>query len=225
MKPMQGKAIAEQWQQLRTALTFYDVASVDGKIAQIDTYAGMMQQRRRWAGLASKSLPENLEGLIVDSVTLLEATEYTEADLVDIGSGGGLVGIVLAIICPTLQVTTVESSGRKSAFLAEVAGALKLSNTEVLRQRAEVMIGEREFDWCVSRAAGRLAELAPLGLGLLKQGGKYIALKSGDVGSEIEEARANIELARGRFSGVFEPRLSRAPDGKPRTSLVVIEKL
>jgi len=134
------------------------------------------------------------------------------------------LGIVLAIACPTMNVTMVESSGRKSTFLAEVSGALALENVEIANVRAEKLVGNREFDVCVSRASGRLDEIAMLAIRLLAKEGRYVALKSSDIQAEVDKARPAVEKVGGTIT-IIQPRMPAALGRQSRASLVVVDKL
>jgi 16S rRNA (guanine527-N7)-methyltransferase len=100
--------------------------------------------------------------------------------VVDIGSGGGVPGVVLAILRPDLRVTMLEADQRKSGFLVHVAGLLRLSGVEVEAIRAEDAgrrAGTREtFDLATSRAAAPPDVLCELALPLLRIGGSLCAL-------------------------------------------------
>jgi len=107
--------------------------------------------------------------------------------VVDIGSGGGVPGIVIAIVRPDLRVTMLEADKRKSGFLMHVAGLLRLSGVEVDAVRAEDAgrrAGTREtFDLATSRAAAPADVLCELALPLLRIGGSLYALVTGAAGA------------------------------------------
>jgi len=211
---------------IREELERIGIPDCESKAARIEEYLVRVKQRRRWAGLVSRSVAGNPEAAVLESIGMISAIPAGEAkDIVEIGSGGGLLGLVLATACPGWSVTMVESSGRKCAFVAEAVGALGLPNAVVLNARAEELVGLAYFDVAVSRAAGRLREVAPLALGLLREGGRYVALKGSETDAEIEEARAALREAGGRLAGVIHPGLSTAGGPAAGLSLVVIEKM
>lgn len=213
----------KEWSDLREILQEYEIGSIDGKIDLIDRYTRMLSQRRDWAGLTSRTLPDNIEGMVVDSLAVLTAAGLGAVDVVEIGSGGGLLGIVVSIVCGSWEVTMVESSSRKSAFLAEVVGSLGIENVKVHSGRAEQLEDKGTFDLCLSRASGRLIDLAPVAMGLLKPAGKYIALKASEVAGEVEEARGAVAAAGGKPAVIWGAAdLPSACAG--RVSLVVIER-
>lgn len=99
---------------------------------------------------------------------------------VDVGSGAGLPGVVLAIVHPEYHVTAVESVARKATFLREAARQLGLSNLDCVRQdvhRLAAQPGFAPFDALVARAFGPLSALLRLGQSLLRPGGEVWAMK------------------------------------------------
>ncbi len=109
--------------------------------------------------------------------------------LVDLGSGAGLPGIVLAILRPDVQVTLVEPMARRTAFLAECVDELGLENVEICRARAEDLAGELQADVVTSRAVARLDRLVVLAAGVCRPGGLVLAIKGASAAAELDEAR------------------------------------
>jgi 16S rRNA (guanine527-N7)-methyltransferase len=134
---------------------------------------------------------------VVDSLTLLAplaAVEGIESG-VDIGSGGGLPAIPLAIARPEIRWTLIESTGKKARFLEAVSRRLGLANIQVVQSRAEVAArtAMREaFDVATSRAVGALGDVALWSLPLLKVGGLMMAIKGERAGEEIAAAKQTL---------------------------------
>jgi len=128
----------------------------------------------------------------VDSLTPLPWIERPDGLLIDLGSGGGFPGIPLRIALPELQLTLVESSRKKTSFLAHIVRTLHLDNVTIIRERVESLIGEPAcagaFDTLLSRAAFKLPELLRMASFFLKPGGLLIALKGPDPQKEMAEA-------------------------------------
>jgi 16S rRNA (guanine527-N7)-methyltransferase len=137
--------------------------------------------------------------------------------LVDLGSGAGLPGIVLAILLPQARVTLVEPMARRVEFLHECLSALGLQNAEVLRGRGEELAGKLSADVVTSRAVAPLDRLAGLSTGLARSGGRVLAVKGASAPAEL--ARARPALAR---LGVTDARveIARSPDGEVSTTVV-----
>lgn len=135
------------------------------------------------------------------------------ARVTDVGSGGGLPGIVLAIARPDLTVTLVEPLARRTAFLDEVIGHLRLDRVSVVRARAEDAVSlVGPADIVVARAVAPLDRLAAWCLPLTVQGGHVLALKGESAAGEVDEHREAIRHRGGGAPvlcrcgvGVIEP--------------------
>ena len=103
--------------------------------------------------------------------------------LLDVGSGGGLPGVVIAIGCPDIDVTCVDAVGKKAAFVQQVAGALGLSNLHGRHGRVEAIAGP--FDVVTSRAFASLADFTAWSDGALAEGGVWLAIKGRRPDDEI----------------------------------------
>jgi 16S rRNA (guanine527-N7)-methyltransferase len=111
-----------------------------------------------------------------------------QATVVDIGSGAGLPGVVLAIVRPDLSITLLEPLLRRTNFLTEVVEELELTNVTVRRARAEEVVGEYAADVVTARAVAPLERLVGWALPLLRPGGELLALKGDRAAAELEEA-------------------------------------
>ncbi|WP_165966899.1 16S rRNA (guanine(527)-N(7))-methyltransferase RsmG [Actinomadura sp. 7K507] len=140
-----------------------------------------------------------------------------DAQVVDVGSGAGLPGVVLAIVRPDLRVTLLEPLLRRTTFLDECVEMLGLPNVEVRRGRAEDVAGEFSVDVATARAVAPLARLATWALPLLRPGGEMLALKGERAAAELEEAKTVLD----RF-GVRSTELLQVGQGMvdPPTTLV-----
>lgn len=96
--------------------------------------------------------------------------------VLDVGSGGGLPGVVLALMRPALDVTCVDTVGKKAAFVRQVAGALPLPNLHAAHSRVEALAAP-PFDLVTSRAFASLADFTRLTRPLLAPGGAWMAMK------------------------------------------------
>lgn len=110
----------------------------------------------------------------------------------DIGTGGGMPGLILAIVRPDLHVRLIEPMERRCVWLTECIDELGLSNAEVLRGRAEEYHDAFEVDVVTARAVTALRKLIPLTVPLLQDGGETVFLKGSGVDAEIEAARKQI---------------------------------
>ena len=110
----------------------------------------------------------------------------------DVGSGAGLPGVVIAICCPDLDVTCVDTVAKKAAFIQQVAAALQLPNLRGLHARVENLSGP--FDVISSRAFASLADFVSWSRAALGDGGCWLAMKGRHPGEEIAALPAGISV-------------------------------
>ena len=118
------------------------------------------------------------------------------ADVVDVGSGAGLPGLVLGLLRPDIKVTLLEPLLRRTVFLDEAVEKLALPNVRVQRGRAEEVHGELQADLVTARAVAPLARLAGWSLPLLRKNGSLLALKGEQAESELAEAEKDVSKLR-----------------------------
>ena len=118
------------------------------------------------------------------------------ARVADIGTGGGLPGLVLAIVRPDARFLLIEPMERRCAWLAEQIERLGLENVEVKRGRAEEFHGAFEVDQVTARAVTALRKLIPLAAPLLREGGELLLLKGSSVEAEIDAAEKQLRRFR-----------------------------
>ncbi len=129
---------------------------------------------------------------LLDSLAI---APFVSGTLADIGSGAGLPGIPLALALPDLDVTLVESSGKKTRFMREAQRHLNLANLRVAESRAESFEPPGLFDCLVSRAFGSLAEFVRVGGHLLAENGRLLAMKGRQPADEIAALPSGWRLA------------------------------
>jgi 16S rRNA (guanine527-N7)-methyltransferase len=113
--------------------------------------------------------------------------------VIDVGSGGGLPGLVVAIARPDVHVTLVEPMERRTAWLEEQVQALRLENVTVCRARAQEAPYAEAADQVTARAVSALKTLIPLVAPLAKPGGELVLMKGASAAREIEEAAKQIK--------------------------------
>ncbi|KAI3765780.1 hypothetical protein L2E82_15824 [Cichorium intybus] len=125
-------------------------------------------------------------------------SSFENLNLVDVGSGAGLPGLILAIACPGWQVTLLESLNKRCIFLEYAVGLIGLSNVKVIRGRAEDVGQNQEFrevfDVTVARAVAEMRILAEYCLPLVRVGGLFVAAKGHAPVEEVERAKRAISL-------------------------------
>jgi len=132
---------------------------------------------------------------LLDSLAVLPHLPHRAGlRLIDVGSGGGLPGIPLAIARPAWQVVLLDSSQKKCAFLRQAAAELKLSNAEVVNSRAESFESARPFDVVIARAFSSLAEVAANATHLLARGARLVAMKGNYPKAEIAALPSHVAV-------------------------------
>ena len=140
------------------------------------TYLSLLQKWNKVYNLTAVRDPLEMVTLhLLDSLSVLP---YIKANnLLDVGSGGGLPGIVLAICKPALQVTTIDTVQKKAIFMRQVKGELGLSNLTVVHARVESYKPIEKFDAIISRAFSEVALFIKLTQHLLAENGQWLAMK------------------------------------------------
>ena len=113
--------------------------------------------------------------------------------VLDVGSGGGLPGVVLAIMLPAIDVTCVDTVGKKAAFVRQVAGTLRLPNLHAEHARVE-RLALPPFDLITSRAFASLTDFVSLSRGLLKPAGVWMAMKGKPPEEEIALLPSDVKV-------------------------------
>lgn len=108
-----------------------------------------------------------------------------QGPVLDIGTGAGLPGLPLAIACPDLPFTLLDTNGKKTRFVQQVVGELGLRNVEVIRARVESLHRPRQFMRITSRAFATLASMLAISKGLLANDGCWLAMKGARPDAEI----------------------------------------
>ena len=153
--------------------------------------------------IGPRESPRLWERHVLNCAGLAELLAPDETVL-DLGSGAGLPGLVLAIRRPDLQVVLVEPLLRRATFLTEAVDVLGLGNVTVRRARGEELAGAVEVDVVTARAVAPLGRLAAWSLPLLRSGGRLLALKGEQAEAELAAARPGLKKAGAVAADVVE---------------------
>lgn len=143
---------------------------------------------------------------LLDSLVVLP---HVRGRLLDVGAGAGLPGIPLAIANPALDVTVLDSNGKKARFMRHAQRTLGLANVAVVEARAEAFEAERPFDTIVSRAFASLSDFLVQTESLLAAGGQWVAMKGKLDPEELAQVPARFvirETHRLQVPGLDEDR-------------------
>ena len=129
---------------------------------------------------------------VLDSLSVLPYIKGQR--LLDVGSGGGLPGIVLAICLPELQVVTIDTVQKKAIFMRQVKGELGLDNLQVVHARVEAYEAEAPFDMIISRAFSEVDQFMALTQHLLAEDGHWFAMKGVSPKAELDALKVSGEI-------------------------------
>lgn len=216
------------------------IAFEPGEVDRLGRYVALLLAANEVINLtAIRSAEEAWDRHVLDSLTLLSLLAEAGGEdggpvrLLDVGSGGGLPGVPLAICAPSVRVTLLDATEKKCRFLRHVASELDLENVRVIHGRAERAGHDRgkrvdsggvtrhdgamrgAFDVVTARAVGRLATLAELTVPFARTGGLVALIKGERADEEVAEAKQALHMLHASHAGTIE-----TPTGR----VVVLEK-
>lgn len=175
---------------LRRGLDALGLKLSDTQIGQLLAYLDLIG---KWNKVYNLTAVRDVSGMLthhlLDSlavvVPLMRHTRGAPTRLLDVGSGAGLPGAVIAICCPQVEVDCVDAVAKKAAFIRQVAATLSLPNLRGIHGRVEKLVGH--YDLAVSRAFASLAEFIALSDGAVAPDGVWMAQKGREPSAEIAE--------------------------------------
>jgi len=207
----------------------FDIPLSDTQIRRFDAYRSMLLSWNQRTNLTAVTDPAEVDRrLFLDSILLLSALDAAlqlmdarPGRMIDVGSGAGFPGLPLKIMRPDLDITLVEATGKKVAFLDACIVDLGLEHIVTIHGRAEDLghdPGYRErFDIVTARAVASLPALLELGLPFLHPGGRGLFPKGLDIAEELSAATAAAPLVGGRI-------VATRPLPGGQTTLVAVAK-
>lgn len=196
--------------RIASGLTALGLTPPDGAAARLAEYGRLLLEQNQVMNLTAITEPDQVADLhFLDSAALLTLGEDLRGKrLIDVGTGAGFPGLPLRILEPSLQLTLLDSLGKRVNWLASVCNTLGLEGVECLHARAEeqaLVKGFRDsFDFATARAVADLRLLCELCLPYVKVGGLFLAMKSTDSAQELEDAAHCIKLLGGRVEEPFD---------------------
>jgi 16S rRNA (guanine527-N7)-methyltransferase len=182
---------------LRAGVEALGLALSDAQIKHLLDYAALIQKWNKVYNLTALRDPADmLTHHLLDSLTavppLTRHTQGRPIKVLDVGSGGGLPGVVLAICMPELQVTCVDTVAKKAAFVQQVAVSLRLSNLRGLHARVESLTDP--YQVICSRAFASLHDFVTWSRSALAEGGVWMAMKGKHPQVEIGALPADVKV-------------------------------
>jgi 16S rRNA (guanine527-N7)-methyltransferase len=189
MAPMEG--------ELRAGLAELGLLLSDAQVGQLLQFAGLLQKWTQVYNLTALRRPEEiLTHHVLDCAAVLEPLSRwagrVPRRILDVGSGGGLPGVVIAIACPEITVDCVDAVAKKVAFVQQAASALRLPNLRGLHGRVEQL--QDSYDLVTSRAFATLADFASLSKAALVPSGVWMAMKAKFPAHEVAALPPDVEM-------------------------------
>lgn len=211
---------------LQAALEEYDLALDTAAVDRLCRYHELLIEWNKVMNLTALTEPRDVAVKhFADSLMLLRYGELSPgATLIDVGTGAGFPGMVLAIARPDLHITLLDSLQKRLSFLDEVSAVLALDNVATLHSRAEdgARTGLRDsFDYAVARAVAPLNVLCEYCLPYVKVGGSFLAMKGKSADEELAQAQNAVEQLCGIITGQHRFTLGEAGE----RGIVTIQKI
>jgi 16S rRNA (guanine527-N7)-methyltransferase len=186
---------------LNAGLASLGLALSDAQVTQLLDYLALLQKWNKVYNLTAVRNPaEMLTHHLLDSLAaiqpLLRQTSGEPIKLLDVGSGGGLPGVVIAIVCPQIDVSCVDTVGKKAAFIQQAAATLKLPNLRGVHARVETLRAEQGggFDVVCSRAFASLVDFTTWSRAALKPDAVWMAMKGKYPENELAALPADVAV-------------------------------
>ncbi|NLG33219.1 MAG: 16S rRNA (guanine(527)-N(7))-methyltransferase RsmG [Syntrophomonadaceae bacterium] len=175
---------------------------------QLIQFSRMLIEENKNHNLISRqSTEEDIARHISDSIEGMKLASFQGKKVIDIGSGAGFPGMVLAICNPTGLFTLVESDLKKGWFLERVKSELGLNNVDLISKRVEEVGQDQKhresFDFCTARAVAAISVLLEYGIPLLKVGGELLLWKGKKYLEEMEQAKKALQILGASVKGVY----------------------
>ena len=195
------------------------------KAEPLEAFARAVLERNKVMNLTAITDEADFARLhLLDSAALLNVADFGGKRVIDVGTGAGFPGVPLRILCDSVHMTLLDSTGKRIDFLRETCLALGLTGVDCVHARAEEIAAERResCDIATSRAVAGLSVLCELCLPLVKVGGQLLAMKGVDSDAELEGAMDAIEKLGGKLADVVDYVI---PTGEVRHRVIVIDKI
>lgn len=180
--------------RLRSGLQAMQLTLDDTRVARLVEYVLLFDKWNRAYNLSAVRDPlQMVDRHLLDSLSVVPHVQ--PGRIIDVGSGGGLPGIPLAIVLEGAQLTLLDSNGKKTRFLFQVKTALGLDNVEVVHARVESHRPEQAYDAVISRAFASLDDMTRQCRHLLDSTGVFYAMKGVYPHDELSEMGKHYKVS------------------------------
>ncbi len=229
---------------IKTNADIVGVEVSDDLIKKLDIYA---KELKEWNEKINLTAIKDDEGIaikhFIDSLMLLKYVTIPEnSKLIDVGTGAGFPGLVIAAARSDVKVTLLDSTGKKLKVVADIAEKMGLTNYEILNMRAEEAGQKKEYreqyDFATARAVAELRVLSEYCLPFVKKDGYFVSMKGALAEQEIENATNALKTLSGKIEEKFNfdlcgqgerniikiKKISQIPTKYPRVSAQIAKK-
>lgn len=222
----------------------YGMSISDDLSTKLDVYASELKE---WNDKINLTAIIDDEGIAVkhflDCLLVCEYADFKSGDkIIDVGTGAGFPGLVIAAAYPEVSVTLLDSTGKKLTAVENMAEAMGVTNVQIVHMRAEDAGKKPEFreqyDYSTARAVAELRVLLEYTLPFVKVGGSFLSLKGASALEEIDGARVSLRTLGGKIDSTHEfslpggdkraiinvKKISHIPPKYPRVSAQIAKK-
>ena len=192
-------------QTLRALLPKQQLLLTEDQLDTFERFGKLLLEKNQVMNLTAITEPEKVAELhFFDSLALLNAASFQGKRVIDVGCGAGFPGVPLKIAEPSIELTLLDSLGKRTDWLRQILPELGL-DASVVTARAEEFVStcRERFDLAVSRAVARLNVLCELCLPYVQVGGCFLAMKGQLADVELEEAKKAISILGGTVERVY----------------------
>ena len=178
---------------LKKTLNLLNISVTDQKLEQFEQYIELLFKWNKAYNLTAIRDPQLMIDLhLLDSLATLPF--ITGNEIIDVGTGPGLPGMVLAICLPGKNFTLLGSNGKKTRFLTQVKMELGINNVSIFNERVEKHTQQGYYDHVISRAFASLEDMINWTLPLPNENGNFLAMKGVYPESEIQQLPDDVEV-------------------------------
>lgn len=185
-----------------------NIELTDKALERFELYKNLMLEWNEKMNLTA--ITDEYQIIMKHFIDCLEITKYMNGNekVIDVGTGAGFPGIVIAIYFENINITLLDSLNKRLIFLEEVVKKLNLKNVNIVHARAEEFAHKDEYrnkyDLVVSRAVANLSNLLEYDVGYLKLNGKLLLLKGDNVNDEINTSKNTFNILGCKIENIYD---------------------